>query len=137
MNFQNSLRSRFEPLAPLTPPAQRGRFVPLVPRVTKVIPPAPQNPETNTDPRVQTLMKRLIPFEAALLQWVAASPTHGRIFFEDPLLALNRAQVALPASLLAEVREASASFRDHSLVLISACIDCLNANSPKTELMPL
>jgi hypothetical protein len=137
MNPQNPLHSRFVPLAPLAPPAQRGRFVPLEPRVTKVIPPAPEASGKTLDPRIQILMKRLIPFEAVLLQWVAVSPSHGRIFFEDPLQALSKAQVALPASLLSEVRGASASFRDHSLVLIAACIDCLNANSPKSELMPL
>jgi hypothetical protein len=52
MNFQNTLRSRFVPLAPLSPPAQRGRFVPLVPRVTQVIPPAPQDSEMTIDPRL-------------------------------------------------------------------------------------
>ena len=137
MNFQNTLRSRFVPLAPLSPPAQRGRFVPLVPPVTQVMPPAPQDSEMTIDPRVQTVMKRLIPFEAALLHWVAASPSHARIFFDDPLQALSKAQLALPASLLAEVREVSASFKDHSLVLIATCIDCLNTNSLKLKLMQL
>jgi hypothetical protein len=36
-------------------------------------------------------MKRPIPFESILLQWVAASPNNGRIFYEDPLLVLNKA----------------------------------------------
>lgn len=93
MDFQNSLRSR---------------FVPLVPRATRVIPLAPQDPEMTIDPKVQSVLKRLIAFEASLLQWVTASPTHGHIFFVDPLVALNRAQVAVPASRLAEVHDASA-----------------------------
>ena len=98
MDFQNSLRSR---------------FVPLVPRATRVIPLAPQDPEITIDPKVQSVLKRLIAFEASLLQWVTASPTHGHIFFEDPLVALNRARVAVPASRLAEVHDASAEFQDH------------------------
>jgi hypothetical protein len=93
MDFQNSLRSR---------------FVPLVPRATRVIPLAPQDPEITIDPKVQSVLKRLIAFEASLLQWVTASPTHGHIFFEDPLVALTRARVAVPASRLAQVHDASA-----------------------------
>lgn len=52
MEFQNSLRSR---------------FVPLVPRATRVIPLAPQDPEMSIDPRVQSVLKRLFAFEASRL----------------------------------------------------------------------
>jgi hypothetical protein len=113
MNFQNSLRSRFKPLAPL---------------LTQVIPPAPQDSKLTVDSRVPTAMQRLIPLEASLIQRTAASPTHGLISLEDRLLALNRARVALPASLSDEARGASASFRDHFLALIAISMDYLKAN---------
>jgi hypothetical protein len=95
MNPQKPIRSRFVPLAPPALPTRHDRFLPLLPGVTKVIPPADETSETTIDPRLKTVMKRLMPFEAVLAQCVTASPNSGRILLEDPLLALSKAQVAL------------------------------------------
>jgi hypothetical protein len=79
MNPQKPIRSRFVPLAPPAPPTRHDRFLPLLPGVTKGIPPADEISETTIDPRLKTVMKRLMPFEAVLAQCVTASPNSGRI----------------------------------------------------------
>lgn len=79
MNPQKPIRSRFVPLAPPAPPTRHDRFLPLLPGVTKGIPPADEISETTIDPRLKTVMKRLTPFEAVLAQCVTTSPNSGHI----------------------------------------------------------
>jgi hypothetical protein len=49
-----------------------------------------------------------MPYESALLQWVADSPHNARLFVTDPLRALEQAQLGLPESLLIEIHTVSA-----------------------------
>lgn len=58
--------------------------------------------------RVQSILARLIPYESALLQWVADSPHNARLFVTDPLRALELANLGLPESLLREIHAVSA-----------------------------
>lgn len=57
--------------------------------------------------RVQSILARLIPYESALLEWVADSPHNARLFVTDPLRALALANLGLPESLLNEIHAVS------------------------------
>lgn len=70
-------------------------------------------PRTTSSPRskdcpIESILARLMPYESALLQWVADSPHNARLFVTDPLRALEQAQLGLPESLLIEIHTVSA-----------------------------
>ena len=58
--------------------------------------------------RIESILARLIPYESALLQWVADSPHNARLFMTEPLRALELANLGLPESLSIEIHTVSA-----------------------------
>jgi hypothetical protein len=58
--------------------------------------------------RIESILARLIPYESALLQWVADSPHNARLFVTEPLRALELANLGLPESLSIEIHTVSA-----------------------------
>lgn len=58
--------------------------------------------------RIESILARLIPYESALLQWVADSPHNARLFVSEPLRALELANLGLPESLTIEIHAVSA-----------------------------
>lgn len=54
--------------------------------------------------RIEAMLSRLVPYEAALLGWISASPGNARLFVTDPLRALDEAPIGLPEGLRTGIR---------------------------------
>ena len=74
------------------------------PMMNPIAAPSPQSKAG----RIESILARLIPYERALLQWVADSPQNARLFVTEPLRALELANLGLPESLSIEIHTVSA-----------------------------
>ncbi len=54
--------------------------------------------------RIEAMLDLLVPYEPALLKWIAASPANARLFVTHPLQALEEAPIGLPSGLRAGIR---------------------------------